>query len=260
MKLIQPMQMKSFFPLGPRISLGQAKPLISSLKNLLFPALCLHCNEFLLDPDHPLCGHCLSLMTPLEPCERCPQCFSSAISTGYSVCTQCMQTPPIFDGVAAVFDYAGPAATLIKRLKYSNKPYLAEGCGAYLAAQFLKLDWPLPDMIIPMPIAFTHLVVRGYNQSYLLAETFARLLQRPIVEALIRKSGDYSQAGLARSQRIKLGHTNFILKNRDSLEGKTLLLIDDVITTGASLNRCAESLAEAFPSKIYGLALCRAFK
>lgn len=160
--------------------------------------------------------------------------------------------------IASAFDYEGPAATLIKKLKYGRQPYLAEGAGAFLAAQFIHLEWPLPDVIIPMPMAALRKFDRGYNQSLLLAQVVGRLLNRPILDLLKRRSGDFSQAGLSRKQRQGLGENAITLKPTDKLRDKSILLIDDVMTTGSSLHRCAEALAGGHPENIYAITVCRA--
>jgi ComF family protein len=137
-------------------------------------------------------------------------------------------------------------------------PYLATGAGAYMAGQFLRLEWSMPDYIIPVPITRMHKWERGYNQSLLLAESMANLLSRPVLEALSRSSGDYSQAGLSRKQREQLQGQAFRLSVDISLENKNLLLVDDVMTTGTTMHRCTETLLTACPASVYGLAFCRA--
>lgn len=176
------------------------------------------------------------------------------------MCSVCLRRRPVFDGLAAAFDYAGPAASLIRKLKYSDQPYLAKGCGAYLAAQVLRLEWPIPDAIVPVPLSLSHWFERGYNQSALMAETLSEILKSSVCHALKRKSGDYSQAGLSRQQRVQLDGSTIQLKQGLSLQDKHILLVDDVTTTGSTLRKCAEALLEASPSSIYGITVCRAVK
>lgn len=231
-----------------------------SVLSLLYPPLCIHCKEGLYSDIHLLCANCLDLLELIDPSERCPYCFSSSYCIENKVCGDCRKRHPIFNGLAASFDYVGPAATLIRKLKYSDQVYLAKGCGAYLAAQFLRLDWPMPDVIVPVPIAFTHWLERGYNQSLLIAESLSTLLNCPVQDALWRKSGDYSQAGLSLAQRRKLEGNNIYLRKNQKLQDKTILLIDDVMTSGSTMRKCAEALLSDCPMNIYGLAVCRAIK
>jgi len=236
------------------------KRIFDAFLNLIYPPICLHCNSKLSDPSTLLCAQCLSLLELVDPQERCPLCFSVNYCTKKRRCDECYKRHPILNGLAASFDYLGPAATLVKKLKYSNQTYLAEGCGAYLAAQFLSLEWPMPDLIVPVPIAFTHLFERGFNQSLLLAENLAKILQCPVVQPLKRTSGDYSQAGLNKMQRLKLEGSTIYLKKKQVLQDKRILLIDDVTTTGSTLRKCAEALLEGYPTSVHALCVCKALE
>lgn len=232
----------------------------SSFLSLVYPPLCLHCKSGLHDASLLLCEDCLLLMELIEPKERCPYCFSPQYCPEQRFCVDCKRRPPILNGLGASFDYIGPAASLVKKLKYSDQTYLAKGCGAYLAAQFLRLDWPMPDVIIPVPIAFTHWLERGYNQSLLLSKQLGALLQSPVQEALVRKSGDFSQAGLSLEQRRKLESGSIFLKPSQGLQDKCILLVDDVMTSGSTMRQCGEAILEEGPASIYGLCVCRAVK
>lgn len=236
------------------------RKIVNAFVNLAYPPLCLYCNDPVSNDSHLLCELCLSLLHLIEPRERCPHCFSGQYCPSQRLCAECLRKPPLLNGLAAAFDYVGPAACLVRKMKYSHQPYLAQGCGAYLTAQLLELGWPMPDILIPVPIAFTHWLERGYNQSLCLAQSVSKILERPVQEALKRKSGDYSQAGLNRKQRMELEGNLFHLKKQQKLADKCLLLIDDVMTTGSTLRRCAEALQEECPSAIYGLTVCRAMK
>lgn len=227
--------------------------------NLIYPPLCLACKEVLLSDAEILCPHCLVKLEMISPEERCPFCFSPEYNPELPSCNDCLKNRPVLHGIAAAFDYLGPAACLVKKLKYADQAYLAEGLGAYMSAQFLQLNWPMPDYIIPVPIAFTHWLDRGYNQSLLLANHVGKLLSCPVIEPLKRKSGDFSQAGLSRKQRMQLNGSCISLNEAHLLQDKSILLIDDVMTTGSTLRKCAEALCEGYPSHIYGLCVCRAF-
>lgn len=236
------------------------KSICKSFANLIYPPICLHCNCGVYDADVPLCQNCLQLLELIDPTERCPFCFSVDFDPEHRVCANCFKRPPFLNGIAAAFDYIGPAATLIKKMKYGDLPYLSKGCGAYLAVQLLQLNWLEPDVIIPMPITLSHLMERGFNQSLLLANELGKLINCPVEESLVRDSGEYSQAGLSRKQRLTLDGAAFYLKPGTSYADKNILIVDDVMTTGSSLRRCAEAITETNPRSIYGLTFCRAIK
>lgn len=232
--------------------------LLRSFRDLLFPPLCLHCRKTIAEESAYLCSACINALQLIDPTERCPRCFSFEYQPEQKQCPSCQLNTPSLHYMAAAFDYIGPAASIVRKLKYGNQPYLADGAGAYLVTQFLRLGWPMPDLIIPVPISFTHWLERGYNQSELIAKNVANLLEKPLITPLERKSGDYSQAGMNWKQRAALTTSTLLLNNSSLLHDKIILLIDDVITTGSTLNRCAEVLAEGCPAEIYALSFCRA--
>jgi len=162
--------------------------------------------------------------------------------------------------MGAAFDYEGPATSLVRHLKYANRPYLAQGMAAFLVVQFDQLQWPIPDALIPVPLSFTHWLQRGYNQSRLLAEEMGRLLTCPTWNALKRRSGNFSQAALTLEQRKSMDSQSFRRNLMYPLQGKVLLLIDDVMTSGLTLQRCAETLSTGDPAALYALAFCRALR
>jgi competence protein ComFC len=235
--------------------------LLEALTHFTFPPLCLYCKAT-LPRSQIFCNECILLLEMIDSKERCPYCFSFEYCPERRLCEVCLNTAPLLNRIGAVFDYEGPAACLIRELKYANRPYLAKGLGAYLTAQFIALQWPMPDLVIPVPMSFTHLLDRGYNQSLLLAKSFAEMIERPISDILSRKSGDFSQAGLSKQQRLSINEGSFYLKKKKSeiVQDKCILLIDDVMTTGTTLNKCAEAILEDFPQSIYALTVCRAIQ
>lgn len=230
---------------------------LEALLQFIFPKLCLHCQESISSEHHFLCHSCFSLLTLIEPLSSCPRCFSSDYAMGSSSCARCYKHPSFLTAMASSFDYEGPLETLIKKMKYQDKPYLAENLASFMVLQLFNLGWPVPDYIVPVPISKLRLLCRGYNQSLLLANELGRLLNRPVIQALGRRSGDYSQASLGFIQRKQLQEESFYLKTADTLADKKVLLIDDVMTTGSTLRKCAEVLIGSCPQQIYGLTLCR---
>lgn len=230
----------------------------STVLNLILPTHCISCSAVVERGHSHLCVECQSLTQLLEKEDRCAQCFCFLNGTQEWICKKCSKETPVFTGFAAALDYAGPAASLIKGLKYSGQTYLAKGMGAFMVAQFIELEWPLPDLIIPVPLSYSHHLQRGYNQSALLAKECGKLLGKPIANVLRRSNGDFSQAGLSKKQRMKLEGIRFYLKKGCQLEDKNLLLIDDVMTTGTTLKHCAQTLLQEHPKAIYALTACKA--
>lgn len=228
----------------------------NSCLDFLFPPLCFHCEDVIEKRHALLCNSCANLLQMIDPSSRCLYCYNE-LDTSAQICAGCLKKTTLFHRMAAVFDYAGPAAALVKKLKYGNQPYLAQGAGAFLAAQFLRMDWPLPDAIVPVPLSSIHRFERGYNQSELMARSMAAILGVPCINALGRQNGGYSQAALPHHQRIQLKDNVFFVKKGVDLHDRRVLLIDDVMTTGATLSGSAAALLEQSPSQLYGLAFCR---
>lgn len=232
----------------------------NSLSYLVFPSKCLHCHDLIPPHSYLLCDACASLLDLIDPSLHCTTCFSIKKNAAAHDCTNCQNNPTLFYQMASAFEYVGPAATLVKKLKYANQPHLARGLAAFLLAQFDQLNWPMPDAFIPVPITFSHWLDRGYNQSKLIAEEMGKMLNIPVWDVLKRKSGDFSQAGLTLAQRKKMDGNSFKIKNRTILKNKTVILIDDVVTSGTTLAKCAETLVEGAPSCLYALTVCKAFE
>lgn len=128
---------------------------------------------------------------------------------------------------------------------------------AFLIAQLDSLEWPIPDGIVPVPQSFTRWLERGYNQSHLLAKEMGAFIDCPIWDILKRQSGDYSQAALNLEQREKLDGSLFSYRASDGIQGKVLLVVDDVMTSGLTLQRCGEVLQKEKPAALYALTFCR---
>ncbi len=232
---------------------------VKSFIDLIYTPLCIHCEDCLGERESLLCSTCLNCMELIDLSDRCPYCFSEGYAPEMGPCCQkCLHAnsyEPV-GRIAAAFDYEGPAASIVKQMKYGNQPYLAKGASAYLTAQFLRLQWPFPDYIVPMPMPSFRKLERGYNQSALLAESMAALLGCRFIDPLRRKNGDFAQAGLNHEQRLQLLPEKFSIKKGTKLHDATVLLIDDVMTTGSSLQCAAKALAESCPKEIYAMVLC----
>lgn len=198
-------------------------------------------------------------MELLDPNQRCKRCFGFLDESHEEEgCEQCIQLPWPLLKLGAVFPYRSTPARLLKRFKYGGRKDLSLVLSAYLVVQWNRQGWPMPDYIVPMPISRMRLWTRGYNQCDLIARELSSYLNVPICQAMGRHSGDWSQAGLSTQQRQQLKGSSFYLRDEAAaIMGKTVLLIDDVFTTGKTLEQCAAVLLEAGPSAIYGMTLCR---
>lgn len=202
--------------------------------------------------SHLFCKGCASFFELIDPMSRCPYCFRE--NDGKRPCPECIRKKRWGLKMGAALDYVGPVMTLVKKLKYGKIPYLAKTASAFMTAQFFQLEWPIPDVIIPVPRRHWFL---GVNHAALLAKKLANSLSTTSVELIKRRVGDLSQARLSKEQREALAVTSFYLKKETYLNEKSVLIVDDVITTGTTMHRCIEVISGAFPKKIYALSLAR---
>lgn len=226
------------------------------ISKIVFPSLCLHCQEWIPGKRTHFCSVCKHLLHLLEPDLRCLTCFVPL--EGGTYCARCRERPPPFRRLGAAFDYTGPAATLIHHLKSGQAPYLARDLAAFMVVQLTRFRWPWPDLLVPVPLSFTHFLKRGYNQSRLLADEMGKLMNLPVWDPLRKSSAYLPQMGQDREQRESLSSDCFSWKHFQPMENKTLLLVDDVVTTGTTLRHCTRLLQEASSKAIYALTACLA--
>lgn len=222
--------------------------LFQSFSNLIYPNLCFQCEEALCKDHKIFCKNCWSMLNWAEPKGRCPRCFD------YS-CKNCKRS--LIYKRAYLFDYETSAATWVQQFKNHGKYYLAEGAGAFLAWQFLKLQWPKPDLIVAVPSSFIRNWKRGYQASELMAKTMGKILGIPTKRVLKKSFLAVPQSRLNRKERLGLKKGMIYLKKGAKIADLNVLLIDDVLTTGSSLERSAQALQEGFVQSIYAMSFCR---
>jgi ComF family protein len=164
--------------------------------------------------------------------------------------------PPHRRGAVAAFEYGGALATAIARSKYHDRPEIASGLGLLLAATARPCVGPdAADQVVPVPLHPRRLAQRGYNQAALLAAPVARALTvRMATRAVARVRDTPRQATLDRAARLLNMQGSFVA-NRSLVQGSRILLVDDVRTTGATLQSCAEALQEAGARAVLALVV-----
>ncbi|MFA5367262.1 MAG: ComF family protein [Dehalococcoidia bacterium] len=161
------------------------------------------------------------------------------------------------DGVYSVFEYGGAIRQAIIQMKYHNVRTLADPLSRFLA-EYLSEHRMSFDIIIPVPIHKRRLRERGYNQTALLARKLSRISRIPLMErALVRTRHTPSQAKSESVEQRRENIRNAFACVSRSVSGKHILLIDDVCTSGATLNSCAASLKSAGAASVWGLTLAK---
>jgi competence protein ComFC len=189
---------------------------------------------------------------PVTVCRVCGQ-----VMHGPGVCAECQDHPPAFTAMRSWADFAGPVRTALHRLKYQRDIALGEILSRHLIKMFGDLDWPV-DLVAPVPIGVARKAERGYNQATFLALPLALAsgkTYRP--RALAKTRETRTQVGLNLVQR-KENVANAFEADRRIVEGHSVLIVDDVTTTGATLQACAEALLNAGACQVFGLTLARA--
>lgn len=199
-----------------------------------------------------LCRRCVAEL-PRWPAAVCPLCALPAHSG--ELCGRCQKARPAFDHTLAVFDYAFPVDRLVHALKYRQQLSLAPFLGAELAAAGAHLA-PTIDCILPMPLHPGRLAERGFNQAVEIARPLARASALRLELAAVRKLRDTpAQASLERARRLRAPRDAF--RCIHPLDGQRVLVIDDVMTTGATLNELARCLKAAGAAWVGNLVLAR---
>jgi ComF family protein len=164
--------------------------------------------------------------------------------------------PPLTD-VASTGTHTGKLREAVQGLKYDNNRQLAEPLGKRLAACFAALNWTI-DMIVPVPLHTKRLAERGYNQAQVIAEYLAARTGLPCVSGALRRDKfTRSQVELSAAERL-INLADAFYGEPSLLAGQTILLIDDVYTTGATLSNCAHAALDAGAHAAYGLTVTTA--
>lgn len=217
---------------------------IASRLDLLLPPGCAVCGVGVA-PGPPLCGVCASRL-PIVPRPHCPRCgapTTSALDAG--TCELCDSWPTGLSAAASAVLHMPPADLLVAGLKYRGWTALAPVLGRLMVEPLKRLAGNQPAVLVPVPLDPFHHRRRGFNQAALLATELSRATGLPSVEALGRRSASRRQAGSGRKQRVENVHGAFYWRPTARVPAGNIILIDDVLTTGATAAACTIVIVEA---------------
>jgi ComF family protein len=212
--------------------------------SLLFPPHCAACGRDVASGLH-LCAGCGEKARRIEPpfCRRCSEPFAGAID-GEFECPNCADRDLHFDCAVAPFLSRGVVREFIHRLKYDRETFLRRPLAAWLAEALTdeRLARQPFDLIVPVPLHAARLRERSFNQAALLAALLSEHCGVPTLECLRRIRYTSTQTRLDRHERTENLRGAFRVRDPAALQGSHLLLVDDVFTTGATVDECARVL------------------
>jgi len=216
--------------------------------DLLFPRWCVGCGK---EGDF-ICSACRLSLPRITP-PLCPHCGKPQPSG--ILCPSCVSRQAKIDGIRSPFQFDGVIRQAIHQLKYQNLRALAQPLAKFMQ-EYLAAN-PIPaELLVPVPLHWRRLRERGHNQSSLLARELSKLINRPLVaDCLVRKRPTPPQARTATVDERRRNVADAFTCRSHSLQDKKVLLIDDVATSGATLDACASALKTAGVSSVWGLVL-----
>lgn len=235
------------------------KRISTDILDTLFPIRCLGCDT----RKEYLCRACLNTF-PRRLRQRCPSCLKATTPQGV-VCFACSGIKAL-DGLFAASLYRSPLVSAsVHTFKYRFIPGMAQPLGRWLTERITEADLPLPDCFIPVPLHPRRLRFRGFNQSLLLARTLAGALtpglEIPVLENCLSRTRFTKPQMKTETREERLANLKnafaFMQEDVSRIRGKTLWLIDDVATTGTTLEECAKVLKKAGAKKVFGIVLAR---
>lgn len=261
---LDPVSVKSYFPLSRDLPPSRAEQILDGLLNLIYPDSCFACSAPLARRvEGGICQVCwakaLGLRIVPPRCSSCGLPFQSFQEDSERLCGKCILEPPPYSGARAFGHYSAELSRLVQELKFRGRKSLAGMLAAPLAEMFFE-NWGREDfdLIVPVPLHSRRKRERGYNQSELLARSLARCIALPIRNALARARFTLPQVGLSDLQRKENVHNAFICREADSIAGARILLIDDVMTTGATAASASQALIDAGALRVAVLTVARA--
>lgn len=237
-----------------------AKRWLRAFVNAIFPDECRVCGERLREVSRiPVCGRCLQDHAPLTAEYQCIACRMPFVNRfpldEEGRCAMCRLGLSGFDAVYSYGSYDGALRKLIHLFKYNGVRPLAAHFGKLLAVALPREE--RFDLIVPMPLHWRRRWERGYNQARLLAREISKRWNAPVGSVVRRTRWTRPQAGLSNAKRRANVAGVFRMKRGTRLDGMRVLLVDDVLTTGASASACARVLKRAGARRVTVLALAR---
>lgn len=213
------------------------------------------CEEIVNEKGHLICKTCIKKL-PFVKEPYCIRCGKEIISEDSAYCDECNLYRE-FEAGRGLCNYTDEMRHIILKIKYDNKREYIEGFAKLMAIRYEKfIKVSNIDCIMPVPLHSSRKRMRGFNQSDILAKDLSKYLDIPVLhDCLYRVKKTIDQKGLSRTERLHNLDNAFMVKDLPS-NIKNILIVDDVYTTGTTIEKCAKVLKDSGANKIYFLTIC----
>ena len=227
------------------------------LKELLWPAVCINCSDNIRDTDGDLCTSCWRQMMMCTAGDYCPRCGRDASRYGLvgGVCAACREQSVHFDGIARAGVYSDALQQMILAFKHDRSELASALAPLADAALQGSSFYNAIDLFVPVPLHWTRRLLRGYNQSYLIAKRLPQARARISTDLVRIRRTRPQPVALTAAARERNVAGAFDVREDHPFSGRTVCLIDDIKTSGATLNECARTLKEAGAVRVYAVVL-----
>jgi ComF family protein len=230
----------------------------NNILDYIYPPRCLLCSELILN-NNGFCIDCWSKLNFItEPyCQVC--CFEFSIDYGETnnKCARCLNDPPYYDYARSLLRFDAHSKKIIHALKYYDRSFVSQII-AKMLVNYYKPSVVSADLIVPVPMHRFKRLSRLYNHAQILSSAIALLVEKKITpDILLKTKYTKSQTGLARKYRLDNLSDSITVANKQKIRGKKILLVDDVMTTGATINLCAKQLKKAGAKEVVVLCIAR---
>ena len=233
---------------------------VNALLDFVYPACCILCNDPLREHERTVCASCWGKLQVIRG-PKCRLCGCPLLEPS-TRCDNCRSWEVRFEKAVVLFAFSDMVRDMVHLLKYRGRRSLGLKLGRMLA-EVASDEEAIDSMnyLVPIPLHSSRRRERGYNQSTLIAEGMSGPLQIPVrADLVIRKKNTRQQAKLNSAERRTNLAAAFQVTDQDQTEGKQILLIDDIMTTGSTLDSCSQALLDAGAKRVWVAAVASPFQ
>ncbi|MCL2155065.1 MAG: ComF family protein [Leptospirales bacterium] len=227
------------------------KKLFLSVLDIIFPCECVYCGDLISSSQYHLCQECYTLLKELN--DACPVCSGILVDGICSICSDRKFYPA---KNITLFSYENVSKAVIHSLKFNGIKHVYKIFIPYIRKEIEYLDEKI-DIITSVPMSRKKMIKRGYNQSKLIAKELCKETGIEFCEILKENSGAKQQRSLNYDERFINVIDRYKTINNNKFKDKVVLIIDDVFTTGATINECSRKLISSGAAKIFSITLVR---